>query len=439
SNATVISDSKYLNEGDSKSPAIAVGPDGTIHAVWEDFSNISGYIDSSLDSEIVYSNYTKQNGWSTPIIISDNSSHWSISYSETPTIAVDKNGVVHIVFVDRSRPIYRNLMYRNYSAITGWSKTIYLTGFERNLHMDLNNDNPDMTIDSSGNLHIVWQATTSSGPWGFDWEIFYLNYTIGVGWSNATVISDGFGGVYWNDKSSDNPKIAVDSFGNPHVVWHDRTQSASEWGLDAEIFYTNYTPGVGWINATAISGIGINQWNDGISDYPDIIIDNKNNIHVVFEDSSTVPWISIGDIEILYMNYTKNFGWSNATPVSDGYKNVYWNDMDSKNPEISINKKGDLIICWEDDTAGIWGDDTEIMCVMRSNITGWYNVSVISDGYNGIYYNDGPSISPALYSFGEITYIVWEDQTNYTWGYDSEILFSGIIPTPEPHLEPLKI
>ena len=40
-------------------------------------------------------------------------------------------------------------------------------------------------------------------------EIMYVNYTSTSGWSNATVISDGFDGVYWNDDFSYVPAIAA--------------------------------------------------------------------------------------------------------------------------------------------------------------------------------------------------------------------------------------
>ena len=56
-----------------------------------------------------------------------------------------------------------------------------------------------------------------------------------VDFSNATVVSDGFNSTYWNDDSSYNPAIAVDSSDRVHAVWQDHTNGV--WGTDTEIMY----------------------------------------------------------------------------------------------------------------------------------------------------------------------------------------------------------
>ena len=58
----------------------------------------------------------------------------------------------------------------------------------------------------------------------------YATYTEATGWSNITVISDGYGGIYWNIGSSNAPDIAIDSSGKVHVVWSDWTDGV--WGTD---------------------------------------------------------------------------------------------------------------------------------------------------------------------------------------------------------------
>ncbi|KKK89371.1 hypothetical protein LCGC14_2733760, partial [marine sediment metagenome] len=68
-----------------------------------------------------------------------------------------------------------------------------------------------------------------------------------VDYSNATVVSDGFSGIYWNDDVSWEPAIAVDSSDAVHVVWQDTTNGI--WGTDLEIMYAKYTTATGWSNA----------------------------------------------------------------------------------------------------------------------------------------------------------------------------------------------
>ena len=56
-----------------------------------------------------------------------------------------------------------------------------------------------------------------------------------VDFSNATVVSDGYDGSYWNGGSSYDPAIAVDSSDKVHEVWQDYTNGV--WGIDYEIMY----------------------------------------------------------------------------------------------------------------------------------------------------------------------------------------------------------
>jgi hypothetical protein len=63
------------------------------------------------------------------------------------------------------------------------------------------------------------------------------NFTTATGWSNATVISDGYNGVYWNDGSSYDPTIAIGT-NQVHIVWSDGTDGV--WGTDKEIMYVNF-------------------------------------------------------------------------------------------------------------------------------------------------------------------------------------------------------
>jgi len=109
-----------------------------------------------------------------------------------------------------------------------------------------------------------------------------LNFQLtNIEYSNATVISDGFNNVYWNDLESYNPDIAVDNNGTIHVVWYDNTDGV--WGVDYEIMYVCYTETSGWSNITLISdGYEDIYWNDGHSQFPQIAVDRNDNVHIVY-------------------------------------------------------------------------------------------------------------------------------------------------------------
>ncbi|MHA1230711.1 MAG: hypothetical protein ACTSPQ_08700 [Candidatus Helarchaeota archaeon] len=291
---------------------------------------------------------------------------------------------------------------------------------------NFNDLNPSIAVNNkTGEIHVVWEGTVG-GAYGTDQEILYSYSPNGIAWSIPIVISDGIGGIYWNDGQSNDPRIALDNSGNPHVVWYDTTQSASEWGTDWEIFYTNHTPGVGWLNATAISGMGINSWNDGYSVFPDIIIDSTDAIHVVWADLTAGIWrASSSDWEIFYMNYSSGIGWSNATIISDGYSGIYWNDGESTKPAIAIDKNEVLHIVWEDETDSVlWGTDREIWYTNMTKSGNLNNATLISD--NGNWWNDGTSqCSDIVVDKNNIVHMVWYDNSNGPWnsGIENEIFY----------------
>ncbi|MFX0139176.1 MAG: sialidase family protein, partial [Candidatus Hodarchaeota archaeon] len=242
SNATVISDVYGWNNGASYYPRIATDNNGNIHVVWYDDTNGEW----GTDTEIMYVNYTGAI-WSNATVISDVYG-WNNDSSMLPTIATDNGGNIHVVWRDETNGEWgmdEEIMYANYT-VAGWSNATVISDD----YTGWNNDysyQPEITIDNNGNLHVVWYDNTD-GEWGTDEEIMYVNYTAS-GWSNASVISDVYG---WNNNYSLNPSIVSDSNGNIHIMWQDRT--AGEWGTDYEIMYTNNT-GMGWSNATCISDL----------------------------------------------------------------------------------------------------------------------------------------------------------------------------------------
>ena len=431
SNATVISDgfnNSYWNDASSYDPAIAVDSSNTIHVVWEDYTNgVWG-----VDMEIMYATYTTATGWSNITVISDgyDGNYWNDDASANPAITIDSSDKVHVVWYDNTNGLWgidMEIMYATYTTATGWSNaTVISDGYGGIYWNDGDSYHPAIAIDSSNAIHVVWYDNTN-GLWGTDIEIMHTKYTIATGWSNATVISDGYGGSYWNDGNSYYPVIAIDSSNAVHVVWYDYTDGV--WGTDIEIMYAQYTDSTGWSNITIISdGLNDIYWNDGISSHPKIAIDNSNAVHVVWSDDTDGVWGT--DTEIMYA-YTSVLGWTLPRVISDGYNGSYSNDGESWVPEIAIDSSSAIHVVWTDTTDGVWGTDVEIMYANFTKINNWSNITVLSDGYNGVYWNDGNSRDPAIAISTNQVHIVWEDYTDGVWGIDSEIMHTNFaIPIP---------
>ena len=124
------------------------------------------------------------------------------------------------------------------SAVDFSNATVVSDGFNSSYWNDAGSYDPAIAVDISNSVHVVWHDLTD-GVWGADEEIMYATYNTATGWSNITIISDGYNGSYWNDGQSNNPAIAVDSSNAVHVVWHDHTDGV--WGADVEIMYATYT------------------------------------------------------------------------------------------------------------------------------------------------------------------------------------------------------
>ena len=432
SNATVVSDgfnSSYWNDAGSYNPAIAIDSSNTIHAVWQDFTDgVWG-----VDAEIMYATYTTATGWSNATVISDGygGSYWNDGESYNPTIAVDSSNAVHVVWYDHTTGVWgtdAEIMYATYNTATGWSNvTVISDGYGGSYWNDGHSFDPAIAVDSNNQVHVVWRDQTT-GVWGTDYEIMYATYNTATGWSNATVISDGYDGTYWNDDGSYNPAIAIDSINRVHVVWHDHTNGV--WGADVEIMYVTYTTATGWSNITIISdGLNDIYWNDGGSYTPAIAIDSNNAVHVVWRDQTTGVWGT--DYEIMYAHFTSDFGWLLPRIISDGYNGSYWNDGHSHNPVIAVDSSNAVHVVWYDSTDGVWGADDEIMYVNFTKINNWSNITILSDGYNGVYWNDGHSRDPAIAISTNQVHVVWEDGTDGVWGNDYEIMHAHFaIPVP---------
>ncbi len=420
SNATVISDdANDWNTGASQAPSIAVDGLGIVHVVWDDGTTGDWW---GSDHEIMYCNYSSASGWSNATVISDDETGWNGGYSYNPSIAVDVLGVVHVVWGDNTAGAWgggagdTEIMYCNYTSASGWSNATVISDDDNGWNIG-NSYNPSIAVDGLNNLHVVWQDDTDGDWWGSDKEIMYCNYTAATGWSNATVISDDAND--WNTGTSQDPSIAVDGSGIVHVVWDDSTVG-DWWGSDLEIMYCNYTSISGWSNATVISD-DANGWNTGYSEVPSIAVDGSETVHVVWDDGTAGDWWG-SDPEIMYCNYTSTSGWSNATVISDDAND--WNAGSSFNPSIVVDGSNNLHVVWDDSTTGNWwGSDVEIMYCKYTATTGWSNATVISDDANEWNNESSYKPSIVIDGLG-IVHVVWQDYTaGDWWGSDVEIMY----------------
>jgi hypothetical protein len=203
------------------------------------------------------------------------------------------------------------------------------------------------------------------------------------------------------------PDITLDAEGNVHVVWQENSS------LYYDIYYKmfNVTDET-WIPAELVS-TGCTY--DSIE--PAIAVDADGNVNVVWTDKTTIA--SDGaDMDIFY-NYRSGLSgtWNGPQVVSTTSTTV------SEEPDIVVDAIGDAFIVWTDyaDCTGDSGSDADIFYKHRVRGTGLFDsVELVSIDSTTASYS--PAI--AIDDSGNI-HVTWDDLTDYGGaGTDRDIFYS---------------
>lgn len=182
--------------------SVAVEDSGNIHVVWLDDRNNPG-----LSSEIYYKKYTPSSGWGLEtrltfeVMTMEEGKPLLISHNKAACgIVADSSGNLYVSY---ENTITLSACAMRYDAILGWGPTTILG------EGGVSNLNPVLAVDSSDNVHAVWRGNAAGHS-----QIFYRKYTESSGWESSEQLTS-------TDSDKETPAITVDSSGNVHVVWSD--------------------------------------------------------------------------------------------------------------------------------------------------------------------------------------------------------------------------
>ena len=294
--------------------------------------------------------YSQNNGWSSPLNISNTQYH-----STSPAMAINKEGKLFVVWSEWDQPQNDLLARIYYTTCTGsqWSDPIPIT-----TELGKADWTPYIAVDTLGNPHIVW------GEW-LSGNVFYKYYD-GSSWSDPVNVSEQPGGAYypciaigndntvhiawhqdgvfyrqlkdnqWSDKirlsdttmSAGSVKLCTDSNGSVHFTWASLGPNEEEWRIWYRKLENNIfnEPELVYFDTTLHP-----------SSQPDIAVFNNNLPAIVW--SHTTQHGPLPVIRKIFYSEFNGVEWSDAEAVSDSSR--------SYRPDISIGGNNVPYLVWD--------------------------------------------------------------------------------------------
>lgn len=274
--------------GLSDRPVIAVGG-GAVHVVWKEGT------DQGIE---VYHSSSRDGGpWSAPDSIGMGNSSF-----DSPAVAMDSTGSLHVVWVD---PIGDNYVihYRQWTPGTGWDVPFPVWETTDVVY------EPTIAIGPDNKRHVAWTQQTIDGM-----QIYYVTSTDGMEWSGGPIQSST--GEFLAGES---PVLAL-SAGKVHIAW-------TGFMTDTVIYYAQ-NAGTGWSPPTLVS-----TNLDVPATTPRLVVTGGGAVHIVWEG-----WLSTTN-QIFYAQ-SNGTTWTDPEQVSPG---EYGSE-----PTLALDRQGGLHLAWTD-------------------------------------------------------------------------------------------
>ncbi len=317
-----------------------------------------------------------------------------------------------VFFYPSTKSLNINALQQNWDSqelIESFDRTNWLWSSLDVISSESTSDSIDssLAVDSFGNVHVVWEDKTNYSNCGTDNDIFYKKWeTSKLEWSDTEVISTE------STSGSYGPSLAIDSQNNVHVVWYDYTNLGG-CGNDRDIFYKKKDVVTEIWTTTEV----ISTESTGDSNTPDLTIDSFDNLHVAWSDGTDYGGAGIGaDIFYKCMNKTLS-SWTITEVVStestSGGGSWY--------ASIDVDSDQNIHIAWNDDTnIGGAGTDEDIFYKKwNSSISAWTTTEIVSTESTSDSYR-----ASLVVDSNHNAHIAWFDLTNYNGaGGDYDIFY----------------
>lgn len=317
----------------------------------------------------------------------------NVSASEPwPDLAIDSTGKIHVVFTAKNRSGYYEIWYNSYS------KSLAKSGWGSNVNISQSNSGsayPAIACDPvNSNIYVVWMDQEFKAE---SWALFFrYKNASSSNWSKKVVLPI--------NPSAYTPELTVDGLGRLHLIYLKRRGGSSVVYYTYNEIPTNLNT---WKSPIAIS----NQTNLNFS-HICIDSDDFGNVYVSWEQNN-------GGSREIYFRKRINGKWASIEKVSDtGSSTAY--------PDLAIDRgTGKLLLVWQQKKNNKW----QIFGKSLLNGTWTATKSIIENNYNSIM----PSL--AIDNFGQIHLAFAE---KYSGNYD--IMYASTkIEESLPILPPIKL
>ncbi|OPX35030.1 MAG: hypothetical protein B1H11_09755 [Desulfobacteraceae bacterium 4484_190.1] len=331
-----ISDNLLVNNdttGFQSVPAITYGPDGQVYIAWANCSDFDENEGSCNCNPDIYFAKSADGGQSFGNSISVNDVIED-AYCNQPAMVTDAAGNIYIVWHD-NRDGYDKSWDIYFAKSTDGGDTFSTNAIVSAHKEGVTQYEPSLAVDSSGtNVYVSWtRLYRDNDNERWDYDIYFAKSTdSGANFSTPVQVDDG---TDWQYKSD----IAVGASGNVYIVWTDRRNN----GI-SDVYFTKSTDG----GTTFSDNTCVNDYQDYSQGYPAIVLDDTENIYVVWNDSRRYYSDSLIDV---YLTCSTDRG----ETFADGTK---VNDADIANsikylyPSITTYGRGNIGVSWNDTRTG---------------------------------------------------------------------------------------
>ena len=271
--------------------------------------------------------------------------------SGDPVIAIDSSGNLHLVYTGVAGGNER-IVYRKRDSDGTWNTEEQVDdGLVRQLK-------PALCLDSSDNLHVVWQRGAAPSSTA----IRYRKKT-GASW-------DTFQTIYTGDDQYE-PEIAIDLSDNLYAVW-----GGSGFGTNStklQIIWSGKVNGAtSWGGSAALTDVNRNQ------ESPSLCIDTSDNVYVVWQGSGySGGGATTNRNQILVIKYNGS-SWGSVVQLTN--YNGSGSNYHAFGPSIGLDQKNNLYAAWYRSVIGVVDHTDTRYRISTDSASSWGSTLVIATG-----------------------------------------------------------